>query len=68
MGVNIMNPGLQNLFNHTCFPKNLILDYRKATLSSQICNEETTREEAIEALKLPIYNEEDMEREKDLYC
>ncbi len=46
-------------------PKKFDLDYRKATLSSQICSGETTREEAIEALKAPIYNEEVMEREKE---
>lgn len=46
-------------------PKKFDLDYRKATLSSQICAGETTREEAIEELKAPKYNEEDMEREKE---
>jgi N-acetyl sugar amidotransferase len=46
-------------------PKKFDLDYRKATLSSQICAGETTREMALEELKAPIYNEEDMEREKD---
>lgn len=46
-------------------PKKFDLDYRKATLSSQICSGATTREQAIEALKEPIYNEADMEREKE---
>lgn len=46
-------------------PKKFDLDYRKATLSSQICAGETTREKAMEALKVPGYDEEDMEREKE---
>lgn len=46
-------------------PKKFDLDYRKATFSSQICAGDITREEAIEGLKAPIYNEEDMEREKE---
>jgi N-acetyl sugar amidotransferase len=41
------------------------LDYRKATLSSQICAGEMTRERALEILKTPIYNEEDINREKE---
>lgn len=45
-------------------PRKFNLDYRKATLSSQICAGETIREKAIEALKAPTFNEEDMEREK----
>ncbi len=46
-------------------PKKFNLDYRKATLSSQICAGEITREQAVEALKAPTYNKEDMEREKE---
>ncbi|MCZ2460132.1 MAG: N-acetyl sugar amidotransferase [Chitinophagales bacterium] len=46
-------------------PKKFNLDYRKATFSSQICAGNMTREEAIEALKAPVYNEEDIEREKE---
>lgn len=46
-------------------PKKFDLDYRKATLSSQICDGKVTREEAIEALKLPTYQAEDMEKEKE---
>jgi hypothetical protein len=46
-------------------PKKFELDYRKATYSSQICAGETTRDKALEDLKLPIYNEEDMDREKE---
>jgi N-acetyl sugar amidotransferase len=45
-------------------PKKFNLDYRKATLSSQICAGEITREKAMEALKAPLYDEADMEREK----
>jgi N-acetyl sugar amidotransferase len=46
-------------------PKKFDLDYRKATYSSQICAGETTREKALQDLKLPIYNEADMDREKE---
>jgi N-acetyl sugar amidotransferase len=46
-------------------PKKFNLDYRKATFSSQICAGDIDREEAVEALKAPIYNEADMEREKE---
>lgn len=46
-------------------PKKFDLDYRKATLSSQICSGEITRQQALEALKAPIYNEEVVEREKE---
>lgn len=46
-------------------PKKFNLDYRKATLSSQICTGEITRAMALEILKAPVYNEQDMEREKD---
>jgi N-acetyl sugar amidotransferase len=46
-------------------PKKFNLDYRKATYSSQICVGEMTREGAIEALREPIYNEDDMDREKN---
>jgi len=46
-------------------PKKFNLDYRKATFSSQICAGVLTREKAIEALKAPIYDEQDMEREKE---
>jgi len=45
-------------------PKKFSLDYRKATLSSQICAGEITREKALEALDKPLYSEEDIEREK----
>jgi N-acetyl sugar amidotransferase len=46
-------------------PKKFDLDYRKATLSSQICAGEITREEALKALKEPMFNVEDMSREKE---
>jgi N-acetyl sugar amidotransferase len=46
-------------------PKKFDLDYRKATLSSQICAGEITREEALEVLKEPMYNQEEMNREKE---
>ena len=46
-------------------PKKFNLDYRKATFSSQICASQISREEAIEALKAPTYNIEDIERQKE---
>jgi N-acetyl sugar amidotransferase len=46
-------------------PKKFNLDYRKATLSSQICAGQITREEAIEELKKPTYDAEDIERQKE---
>lgn len=46
-------------------PKKFNLDYRKATLSSQICSGQITREEALEELKKPLYDPEDIERQKD---
>lgn len=46
-------------------PRKFDLDYRKATFSSQICTGKMTREEAIEALKAPIYDEAEMEKEKE---
>jgi len=46
-------------------PKKFNLDYRKATFSSQICAGQMTRDEAIEALKAPTYNEEDIEKQKE---
>jgi len=45
-------------------PKKFQLDYRKATLSSQICVGEISRKEALEALNKPLYNVDDIEREK----
>ena len=41
------------------------LDYRKATLSSQICSGHITREEAMEELKKPTFDTEEIERQKD---
>ncbi len=46
-------------------PKKFDLDYRKATLSSQICAGEKTREQAIKELETPPYNELNIEKEKD---
>ena len=39
-------------------------DYRRPTLSAQICNEQITRAEALELLKLPSYNPERVIEEK----
>jgi hypothetical protein len=38
-------------------PEKFNLDYRKATFSSQICSGTMTRDDAIEALKIPPYKE-----------
>lgn len=43
--------------------KKFNLDYRKATLSSQICTGTITRNEAIEILKTPSYNSQCVEKE-----
>ena len=54
---------------YTCFIQSYYLfkkfniDYRKATLSSQICSGTITREEALDLLKSSPYVEEVMERE-----
>lgn len=45
--------------------KKFNLDYRKATLSSQICTGVITREEATEVLKKPSYREEHSEKEME---
>ena len=45
-------------------PRKFDLDYRKATLSSQICAGEITRAKAIEVLKAPLCNDLDIEKEK----
>jgi N-acetyl sugar amidotransferase len=45
-------------------PLKFDLDYRKATLSSQICAGEVTREKALEELKAPLYDESDIEKDK----
>lgn len=46
-------------------PVKFNLDYRKATLSSQICAGEICRSEALELLKKPVYNPAEVEREKN---
>jgi N-acetyl sugar amidotransferase len=40
------------------------IDYRRATLSSQICAGEMSRDEALEAIKTKPFNEEKVERDK----
>ena len=45
-------------------PVKFNLDYRKATLSSQICAGEICRGKALELLQQPIYNPAEVEREK----
>ena len=46
-------------------PKKFNLDYRKATFSSLICDGKMTREEALLALKEPLFNQEEIERDKE---
>ena len=55
----------ENVFTKFCQsyiqPVKFNLDYRRATLSSQICNNEVTRDEAIQILKEKPYDEETIE-------
>ncbi|MFT5777420.1 MAG: N-acetyl sugar amidotransferase [Crocinitomicaceae bacterium] len=44
--------------------KKFDLDYRRATLSSQICTGDVTRDEALEILKISSYASIDVEKEK----
>lgn len=62
---SIMKSHFTKFVQSYLLPKKFNLDYRKATLSSQICAREITREQAVEASKAPTYNKEDMEREKE---
>ena len=43
-------------------------DYRRATLSTQICSNQITRNEALEQLKSLPYNPETIAREKSFIC
>jgi hypothetical protein len=45
-------------------PVKFQIDYRRATLSSQICAGEVTREEALEILKDPPFDPERVRKEK----
>jgi N-acetyl sugar amidotransferase len=45
-------------------PKKFNLDYRKASLSNQICSGQITREAALKELACPSYKEEDVEKQK----
>ncbi len=45
--------------------KKFNLDYRRATLSSQICVDSVTRDEALEILKTPSYIESTVEKEME---
>lgn len=44
-------------------PMKYNMDYRKATLSSQICSNQLTREEALEELNKPTYSEEQAQKD-----
>ena len=46
-------------------PQKFNIDYRKATFSSQICSGSMTRADALARLKLALYNEDEIEREKN---
>lgn len=43
-------------------------DYRLATFSTQICSNQITRDQALELLKSPPYNSENIEKEKYFIC
>jgi hypothetical protein len=45
-------------------PTKYNMDYRRATFSSQICNNQITREEAIEKLKSISYDDESIDQQK----
>jgi hypothetical protein len=45
-------------------PVKFNIDYRKATLSSQICAGEISREQALQLLEKPLFNPEEVDREK----
>jgi N-acetyl sugar amidotransferase len=49
-------------------PKKWNVDYRKATYSSLICSGQMNREEALELLSKPSYDETRIEKEKQLIC
>jgi len=59
----------ENIFTKFCHsylqPVKFNLDYRRATLSSQICNNEVTRSEALELLRIKPYDEELIESQKE---
>ncbi len=44
------------------------IDYRRATYSTQICAGEISREEALQALKLPPYDASKIEEDTDYLC
>lgn len=46
-------------------PKKFGIDYRKATLSTQICAGEVTRQEALAALEQPPFNEAEVARDTE---
>lgn len=49
-------------------PKKFNVDKRRAHLSSQICNGEMTRSEALEILKDEAYSQTDIDRDTDFVC
>jgi N-acetyl sugar amidotransferase len=49
-------------------PEKFHIDYRRATLSTQICAGEVTRDHAIEILEEPSYNSESIHEEKEYIC
>lgn len=49
-------------------PEKFHIDYRRATLSTQICAGEVTRDQALEILKDPPFNHEKIQEEKEYIC
>lgn len=49
-------------------PEKFNIDYRKATLSTQICTGETTREQALEILQNPSFDIQKVNEDKEYIC
>jgi len=49
-------------------PRKFNMDYRRATLSTQICHGQTTRELALKELQQKPYNDETIEKQKVAVC
>lgn len=52
-------------YHRYMLPKRFKVDYRKAHLSSLICNQQLTREQGLQALTLPIADEQWLEEDKN---
>ena len=49
------------------YPRRFGIDKRRAHYSALICNNEMTREQALELLKEPLYSDEELEKEKSFF-